>query len=147
VAYLALFVAVSVILVATASKPGAVKRPPTMQPSLTPPPPSPAAPPPSSSATAPDEPSVQQLAGQVSDARAFKHLQALQKIADGHGDNRAAGTPGYDASVEDVVDVLRDAGFKPSTRPLMRPERTATATAGSSARSSRRPAPETPGKS
>jgi aminopeptidase S len=51
----------------------------------------------------------------VSDARAFKHLQALQKIADEHGGNRAGGTPGYDASVEYVVDVLRDAGFKPST--------------------------------
>jgi aminopeptidase S len=58
---------------------------------------------------------VQQLAGEVSDARAVKHLQALQKIADENGGNRAAGTPGYDASVKYVVDVLRKAGFKPST--------------------------------
>ena len=58
---------------------------------------------------------MQQLAGEVSDARALKHLQALQKIADEHGGNRAAGTPGYDASVEYVVDVLRDIGFKAST--------------------------------
>ena len=58
---------------------------------------------------------MQQLAGEVSEARALKHLQALQKIADEHGGNRAAGTPGYDASVEYVVDVLRDAGFKAST--------------------------------
>src|SRR5215217_8671304 len=71
--------------------------------------------PPSSKATAPEEPSVQQLAGEVSDARALKHLQALQKIADDHGGNRAAGTRGYDASVEYVVGVLRDAGFKAST--------------------------------
>ena len=63
----------------------------------------------------PDGPLVQQLAGEVSDARAVKHLQALQKIADENDGNRAAGTPGYDASVEYVVDVLRDAGFKPST--------------------------------
>jgi aminopeptidase S len=60
---------------------------------------------------------VQQLSGEVSDARAWKHLQALQKIADEHGGNRAAGTPGYDASVDYVVDVLRDAGYKVSTPP------------------------------
>ena len=65
--------------------------------------------------TAPDGPLVQQLAGEVSDARAVKHLQALQKIADEHDGNRAAGTSGYDASVEYVVDVLRGAGFKAST--------------------------------
>ena len=58
---------------------------------------------------------MQRLAGEVSDARAVKHLEALQRIADEHGGNRAAGTSGYDASVEYVVDVLRDAGFKPST--------------------------------
>ena len=33
-------------------------------------------------AAASDGPLVQQLAGEVSDARAMKHLQALQKIAD-----------------------------------------------------------------
>src|SRR5215211_7424780 len=71
--------------------------------------------PPSSKATASDSSSVQRLPGEVSDARAMEHLQALQKIADEHGGNRAAGTPGYDASVEYVVGVLRDAGFKAST--------------------------------
>jgi aminopeptidase S len=71
--------------------------------------------PPSSTATAPGEPSVQQLAAEVSDASALKHLQALQKIADEHGGNRASGTAGYDASVDYVVGVLRRAGFKPST--------------------------------
>jgi aminopeptidase S len=60
-------------------------------------------------------PFVEQLASEVSDARAVKHLQALQEIADEHDGDRATGTPGYDASVEYVVDVLRDAGFKPST--------------------------------
>jgi aminopeptidase S len=58
---------------------------------------------------------VQQLTSEVSDARAFKHLQALQKIADQHGGNRAAGTRGYDASVDYVVGALRDIGFKAST--------------------------------
>ena len=65
--------------------------------------------------TTADVPLVQQLAGEVSDARAMEHLQALQKIADENGGNRAAGTSGYDASVNYVVDVLRDAGFKAST--------------------------------
>jgi aminopeptidase S len=70
---------------------------------------------PPSSTTASDEPLVEQLAGEVSDAGAMKHLQALQKIADEHGGNRAAGTSGYDASVDYVVGVLRRAGFKVST--------------------------------
>ena len=63
----------------------------------------------------PDGPLVQQLTGEVSDAGALTHLQALQKIADENGGNRAAGTPGYEASVEYVVGVLRDAGFEVST--------------------------------
>ena len=70
---------------------------------------------PPSSTTASDEPLVEQLAGEVSDAGAMKHLQALQKIADEHGGNRAAGTSGYDASVDYVVGVLRRADFKVST--------------------------------
>jgi aminopeptidase S len=65
-------------------------------------------------ANVPDGPLVQQLSGAVSDARAMDHLQALQKIADQHGGNRASGTPGYEASVEYVVGVLRDAGFEVS---------------------------------
>ena len=64
---------------------------------------------------APDGPLVQQLSSTVSDAGAFKHLQALQKIADQHGGNRAAGSRGYDASVDHVVGALRDIGFKAST--------------------------------
>jgi aminopeptidase S len=64
---------------------------------------------------APDGPLAQQLTGEVSDAGALKHLQALQKIADKHGGNRAAGTTGYDGSVDYVVGVLRDIGFKAST--------------------------------
>jgi aminopeptidase S len=103
-------VGASVVLAVAACGSGAVQPPPTMAPS-----PTAAAPRPSSKATASEGPVVQQLAAKVSDARAFKHLQALQKIADEHGGNRASGTAGYDVSVEYVVDVLRDAGFKPST--------------------------------
>ena len=39
------------------------------------------------------------------------HLQALGEIAAANGGNRAAGTPGYERSVEDVSDQLRMAGF------------------------------------
>ena len=102
------FLGISVILAATACSSVAVEPPPT--PSLSPP---------SSNATAPQSPpssnAVQQLAGEVSLAGAVKHLQALQKIADEHGGNRAAGTPGYDVSVDYVVGVLHRAGFRVST--------------------------------
>ncbi len=39
------------------------------------------------------------------------HLQALQDIADANGGTRAAGTPGYEESVEYVVDTLEAAGW------------------------------------
>jgi aminopeptidase S len=62
-----------------------------------------------------DGPLAQQIARDVSDSGAMLHLQALQKIADENGGNRAAGTPGYEASVNYVVEVLRGAGFDVST--------------------------------
>jgi Zn-dependent M28 family amino/carboxypeptidase len=43
------------------------------------------------------------------------HLARLQEIADAHGGTRAVGTPGYDASVDYVVDVLRGKGFDVQT--------------------------------
>jgi Zn-dependent M28 family amino/carboxypeptidase len=43
------------------------------------------------------------------------HLAKLQEIADAHGGTRAVGTPGYDASVDYVVDVLRGKGFDVQT--------------------------------
>ncbi len=46
---------------------------------------------------------------------AAPHLQALQRIADENGGNRASPGPGYDASVEYVAGVLRGAGFDVST--------------------------------
>jgi Zn-dependent M28 family amino/carboxypeptidase len=42
----------------------------------------------------------------------WAHLEALQRIADQHGGTRAAGTPGYGASLEYVADALRDAGYE-----------------------------------
>src|SRR5215211_7586621 len=44
------------------------------------------------------------------------HLAALQAVADRHGGNRAAGTPGYDASVEYVLGQLRAAGYTPQVQ-------------------------------
>jgi aminopeptidase S len=43
----------------------------------------------------------------------MKHLEALQKIADEAGGNRASGTSGYEASGRYVEEQLRAAGYKP----------------------------------
>lgn len=40
------------------------------------------------------------------------HLQRLEEIAARNGNNRAAGTPGYDASADLVAQALRDRGFE-----------------------------------
>jgi hypothetical protein len=91
-------------------------------------------------------PLVQQLSGEVSDARALEHLKALQKIADEHGGTRAAGTPGYDASVEYVVGVLRDlrygrtTGVRCDRRRRDRGDGVLASRAGSARMQSRRPA-------
>jgi len=46
------------------------------------------------------------------------HLAALQRIADEHGGNRSAGTPGYDASADYVAVRLRDAGWEVQRQPV-----------------------------
>lgn len=91
------------VLLAAACGAGALQRLPTAPPSA------------GSNTAAPDGPLAQQLTGEVSGAGALTHLQALQRIADENGGNRAAGTPGYEASVEYAVGVLRGAGFEVST--------------------------------
>src|SRR5918998_3220677 len=42
----------------------------------------------------------------------FAHVRALQAIAEAHGGNRAAGTPGYDRSADYVADQLRGSGYE-----------------------------------
>src|SRR5690242_12755158 len=42
----------------------------------------------------------------------MKHLEALQKVAETAGGNRASGTSGYDASASYVEEQLRAAGYK-----------------------------------
>ncbi len=51
------------------------------------------------------------LAAKVSADAMLAHLRALQDIANANGGNRAAGTTGYDASVDYVAKVLRGRGF------------------------------------
>ncbi|QDO87482.1 M20/M25/M40 family metallo-hydrolase [Ornithinimicrobium ciconiae] len=53
----------------------------------------------------------------VSGDGAFEHLEAFQAIADEHGD-RAEGTPGYQASVDYVIEVMEDAGWDAEAVPF-----------------------------
>ncbi len=46
----------------------------------------------------------------------FKHLQALDTIADEHGGNRASGFEGYGASVQYVLTKLRGGGYNPTVQ-------------------------------
>jgi Zn-dependent M28 family amino/carboxypeptidase len=55
------------------------------------------------------------LAPKVTADRMLGHLRALQDIANANGGNRAAGTPGYDASVDYVAKALRGRGFDVTT--------------------------------
>ncbi len=55
------------------------------------------------------------LTKKTSGRDANRHLIAFQRIADRNGGNRAAGTPGYEASVDYVAKQLRQAGYKVST--------------------------------
>ena len=45
-----------------------------------------------------------------------EHQAALQAIADANGGTRAAGTPGFDASVDYVVETLTAAGYSPTVQ-------------------------------
>jgi aminopeptidase S len=64
---------------------------------------------------APENPVQRELVARVSGDGAGPHLHALQRIADENGGNRASPGPGYEASVEYVVGVLRAAGYDVST--------------------------------
>jgi Zn-dependent M28 family amino/carboxypeptidase len=55
------------------------------------------------------------LTHQVTADAMMGHLAKLQEIANAHGGTRAIGTPGYDASVDYVVNILRDKGFDVQT--------------------------------
>ncbi|SEH00456.1 aminopeptidase Y [Nonomuraea solani] len=58
------------------------------------------------------------LVKQVKGTNVSKHLDALQAIATANGGNRAAGTPGYNASRDYVAGKLRKAGYKVTLQPI-----------------------------
>ena len=69
-----------------------------------------------SAASEPAGPSLaRKLAKKVTVEGVNRHLIALQRLADRNGGNRAALTPGYNASVDYVAGKLRDEGFIVST--------------------------------
>ena len=51
------------------------------------------------------------LRAAINQQKLMAHLQALQEIADAHGGNRQAGTPGHEASLDYVEEQLRAAGY------------------------------------
>jgi Zn-dependent M28 family amino/carboxypeptidase len=66
---------------------------------------------PSPNAAQPDPGLPARLVAATTGDGAYRHLEELQRIADTHGGNRAAGRPGFDASAYYVAEVLRAAGF------------------------------------
>ena len=58
------------------------------------------------------------LADSVTPQGVRAHMAALQRVADTHGGNRAAGTPGYAASVRYAERTLRAAGFAVRRQPF-----------------------------
>ncbi|MGV9771078.1 M28 family metallopeptidase [Streptosporangium sp. NPDC003464] len=72
-------------------------------------------PPASAAATGLPDVLAEALSSQVKGKNVKKHLDSFQQIADANGGTRAAGTPGYDASLAYVKDKLRRAGYKVST--------------------------------
>ena len=63
----------------------------------------------------PNNNTVRKLTKAVTVDGVVDHLEALQDIADENGD-RAAGRPGYKASVDYVVEQLRAAGYTPTVQ-------------------------------
>jgi hypothetical protein len=74
------------------------------------------------STPAPDVP--RDVAAKVTADAMYTHLRKLQEIADANQGSRAEGTPGFDASVDYVVKVLKDKGFDVETPEFDRLDRT-----------------------
>jgi hypothetical protein len=64
------------------------------------------------------------VAGKVTADGMYTHLRKLQEIADANQASRAEATPGYDASVDYVAQVLKDKGFDVQTPEFERLDRT-----------------------
>jgi Zn-dependent M28 family amino/carboxypeptidase len=78
----------------------------------------------SSTDSAPSADPPRDVAGRVTADGMYTHLRKLQEIADANRGSRAEGTPGYDASVDYVVQVLKDKGFDVQTPEFERLDRT-----------------------
>jgi Zn-dependent M28 family amino/carboxypeptidase len=78
----------------------------------------------SSSDSAPAADHPRDVAGKVTADGMYTHLRKLQEIADANRGSRSEGTPGYDASVDYVVQVLKDKGFDVQTPEFERLDRT-----------------------
>lgn len=64
----------------------------------------------------PNNNTVRKLTNAVTADGVLEHLEAFQDIADDNGGDRAAGRPGYDASVDYVVEQLEAAGYEPTVQ-------------------------------
>lgn len=64
------------------------------------------------------------LAGKITADGMYTHLRKLQEIAAANKGSRAEGTPGYDATVDYVAQVLKDKGFDVAAPEFDRLERT-----------------------
>src|SRR4051794_8949119 len=69
-------------------------------------------------AAAQAQPTATQLMRAVTVKNMDRHLLALQRIALANGGNRAAGTPGYQASVDYVAGQLRRWGYRVQIQPF-----------------------------
>ncbi len=65
-----------------------------------------------------DEVAAKLLVKSVKGTNVNKHLKEFQAIATANGGNRAAGTPGYNASRDYVAGKLRKAGYKVTLQPI-----------------------------
>ncbi len=70
------------------------------------------------------------LRAAVSPEGVLEHARRLQAIADENGGNRAAGTPGYDASADYVANELRRVGYEVTVQRFEFPTSTSTLDAG-----------------
>jgi Zn-dependent M28 family amino/carboxypeptidase len=78
----------------------------------------------SSTDSAPAADPPRDVAGKVTADGMYTHLRKLQEISDANRGSRSEGTPGYDASVDYVVQVLKDKGFDVQTPEFERLDRT-----------------------
>ena len=63
---------------------------------------------------APRNDPVRELTRAVEVDEVLDHLDELQDIAEDNGGNRASGLPGYEESVDYIVEELEDAGYRPA---------------------------------